>query len=450
MFRIAFALLTTLQAISQPAPPDEIKDALAHAESLYYGAHFNESIALLTRIDDALTAQPGRLQEKADTKLRLALASIGLNDTVKAKSFFMGLYALEPDYALDVQQFSPKVIAVAGDAKLEQTKVRCNAAQTEARAYLDKGQTTAFLDLFRSSGSKCTALSALTPEAAETLYRAGIASSKRGEFSSALSSFTTAEKLAPQHEMARNYAHLTRSYLQVGDDRLFVQWQRNFGAHQFTAAAADYREITSENSSRDTAKIAYVTGEYRKALSSLVENWNRTCFSADAATLRAISGQISELLPEPSFGGDIRAQMTSCEEAKKPASTNNTAAEVQAEAAIKAGPAAGAATAKADNISGCLEMPAQLALARLKTRVDPVITSDLRNYLKNSGEIVARVKARINESGDVIVTGMPNGNPILNTAVRGAVTQWKFVPIRDASGSRCVDTEIPINLKFRE
>jgi len=448
MFRIAFALLTTLQSISQPAPPDEIKDALAHAESLYYGAHFNESIALLTRIDEALAAQPGRLQEKMDTKLRLALASIGLNDTVKAKSFFMGLYALEPDYAIDVQQFSPKVIAAAGEARTEQTRVRCSAAQTEARTDLDSGKTKAFLDLIRSSGSKCTVLAALMPEAAENLYRVGIASYKRGEFSSALSSFEAAETLAPEHELAREYADLTRSKLQVGEDRLLVQWQRNYGAHQFTAAAADYREITSAGSTRDTATIAYVTGEYRKALSSLVESWNRNCLGGDVATMMAISGQVSELLPDPSFGGDIRAKMTSCEEMKKRANAN-TAEEARAAAAIKAAPETGAVAPKAANINGCFDMPAPLALARLKTRVDPVITNDLRNYLKNNGEIVVRVKARINESGDVTVTGMPEGNPMLSNVVRGAVTLWKFTPIRDASGSRCVDTEIPITLKFK-
>jgi hypothetical protein len=93
-------------------------------------------------------------------------------------------------------------------------------------------------------------------------------------------------------------------------------------------------------------------------------------------------------------------------------------------------------------------MQPQLALARLKTRVDPVMTTDLRNYFKNTGEFVVRVKARITETGDVNVTGMPEGNPILNNIVRNAVAQWKFTPIRDENGTRCVDTEIPLVLKM--
>src|SRR5437016_4320801 len=104
MFRIALALLAALQAIAQaaqpaqPSPQDEIKDALAHAEALYYGARFSDSIALLTRIEDTLKAQPGRVPEKVNTKLRLALAEIGLNDTAKAKALFVDLYALDSNY----------------------------------------------------------------------------------------------------------------------------------------------------------------------------------------------------------------------------------------------------------------------------------------------------------------------------------------------------------------
>src|ERR1700674_1867100 len=98
MLPIAFALLTILQSGAQPQ--DEIKDALAHADALYYAARFNESIPLLARIDDVLKTEPGRIQEKIDTKLKLALAHIGLNDTNAAKSSFMDLYALAPGYAV--------------------------------------------------------------------------------------------------------------------------------------------------------------------------------------------------------------------------------------------------------------------------------------------------------------------------------------------------------------
>ena len=53
-----------------------------------------------------------------------------MNATAKAKLALMGLYRLEPNDALDTTQFSPKVISVATEAKTEQEKVRCYAAQT--------------------------------------------------------------------------------------------------------------------------------------------------------------------------------------------------------------------------------------------------------------------------------------------------------------------------------
>jgi len=389
----------------------------------------------VTKVDDALTSEPGRIPEKIETKLRLALANIGLNDTLKAKAYFMGVYALDPDYAIDAQQFSPKVLSVATDARTEQAKLRCSAAQMEGRKFLDKGETPAFLDLFRSLASKCTVLAAMAPEAAEAFYRTGLTSYKRGEFPAALSNFEAAMTLSPEHELAREYADLTHGKLQFGEEQLMAQWQRNFEGKRFAAAAADYRQIAANNGGSTTA-AAHVKGEYRKALTAVVDNWNRSCGRADAPTLAALRGQVAELLPEPSFGEDIRAQMKNpCEEAKP---TPVAVVEPKVEPAPK----------PVNAPVACFDMQPQLALARLRTRVDPVMTSDLRSYFKNNGDLVVRVKARISETGDVNVTGMPDGNPMLNNLIRNAVSQWKFSPIRDENGVRCVNTEIPLVLKM--
>ena len=215
MFRIVLVLLTLIQSPASPARQDEITDAIAHAEVLYDAARFTDAITLLTRIDNVLSTQPGRIKDKVQTKLQLALNSVGLNDTLKAKSFFMALYALDSEYVLDGQRFSRKVMEIAVDAKTEQTKVSCYDAQTNARSYLDSGQTTAFLDLIQSTGEKCAVLAKMAPEAAETFYRAGIASYKRGELAKALSSFQTALTLFPEHDLARQYADLTSGKLQL-------------------------------------------------------------------------------------------------------------------------------------------------------------------------------------------------------------------------------------------
>lgn len=444
MFRIAFALLATLQSVVQPSPQDEVKDALAHAEALYYGARFSESIALLTRIDESLKTQPGRIQDKIDTKLRLALANIGLNDTAKAKTFLVELYALNIDYALDAAQFSPKVIAVAAEARVEQTKILCVSAQDDARKYLNAGNTNGFLELDRSLKSKCTTLAAIEPEAAESFYKTGVAAYRRGEFPNALSSFEAALTLSPQHELALQYVDLTRNKLQLNQDSLLLQWQRDFDSHQLSAAAADYRQILLSKAPGSAAAATKVTGEYRKALTSLVETWNRSCPAGDAAAMNAIREQILTLLPDPSFGDDIRNQMKVC-----PPPADKIAATPKADdsAVAKSQPAGN--TDAAPN-GACIPMQTQLVLTRLKTRVDPVITNELRTYLKNNSQVVTRVKTRISETGDVTVMGIADGNPILNNAVRSAVTAWKFTPIRDQNGPRCVDTEIPITIKLSQ
>jgi hypothetical protein len=434
MLRIALALFISIQAVAQGAPQDEIKDALAHAEALYYGARFGESITLLTRVDDSLKTQPGRIDEKINAKLRLALAYIGLNDTVKAKSFLVELYMLDSNYTLDPQQFPPKVLTVASEAKAEQSKLECSAAQDDAQKYVESSKIAPLLDLMRSFKRKCSGLAAIERQAAEAFYRTGVAAYKGGEFSSALSNLegvVTLSLESPEHDLAQQYIDLIHGKMQVNQDLLFLQWRRNFESRQLTAAASDYRQMVSSNNGRSTPGVAEATGEYRKALALLVDNWNKSC-GGDGATMNGIRKQISELLPEPSFGADIRAQMTACVDSNKTGTAD----------ARTEGRDAGAAP------DSCFEMQAQLALARLKTRVDPVISNDIRYYLKNSPQVTVRVKARINETGDVVAISMPDSNPILTSSIRNAVGQWKFMPARDSRGPRCVDTEIPIVIKL--
>jgi hypothetical protein len=445
MFRIAFVLLTMIHPVvqaAQAAPQDEVKDALAHAEALYYGARFSESIALLARVDDSLKTQPGRLQEKINTKLRLALAHIGLNETAQAKALLIELYALNLDYVLDPAQFSPKVIALANEAKNDQVKVQCQTAQDDARKYLNAGNTNALLDLDRSLRSKCPGLAAIEPEAAETFYRIGVAAYRKNDFSNALTSFQAAVTLSPEHELAFQYIDLTQSKLQLTQDRLLMQWQRDFEGRQLKAAASDYKEIKASNDTRSAATLTKVNGEYRKALTGLVETWNKTCPSADSVTMNTLRNQITDLLPEPSFGEDIRSQMVPC---------NPDAARAAANAAAAQAAQVAAAKVQADATpppNACVPMQSQLALTRLKTRVDPTITQELRVYLKNNPQVVVHVKVRITETGDVNIMGVTEGNPILNTAVRNAVAEWKFTPIRDQNGIRCVDTDIPIAIRL--
>jgi hypothetical protein len=169
-------------------------------------------------------------------------------------------------------------------------------------------------------------------------------------------------------------------------------------------AARDYRELVSRGSS---VTIDQIRGEYRLAVSNLVDSWNRACANDDRAAMEDVRLHVNELLPEPSFAEDILAKMKTCTPA------------------------------------GCLQMNSQLALARLKTRVDPEFPVYALSQLKVSS-VVVHVKARIDERGDIASSEVYGGSPLLHTAVRAAFQQWKFSPALVDEGPRCVDTDIPI------
>src|SRR4030095_10669273 len=96
-FMILSSVLVLSPVLLQRAFAEEdIERTLSRAEALYFEAKFNESIQLLSPINEWLRAQPGRVKEGIATKLQLALANVGLNNASAAKAFLMEIYALDP------------------------------------------------------------------------------------------------------------------------------------------------------------------------------------------------------------------------------------------------------------------------------------------------------------------------------------------------------------------
>jgi len=400
------ALLVAFQVGTQPVPQNEVADAVSHAQALYYEARFKESADVLLRVDELL-ARTDRVPEKVNVKLQLALAYIGINDAGRARSFLRDMYTLEPDYVLDPMQFSPKVLSLAAEAKTEQGELRCQNLRDDARKKMDAGNGKAAFDLIGANKAKCNALNAFEPELADLLYKTGFEAYKRGDLPTALQNFQSTLRLAPKHELALQYTDLTQSKLQVNADRTFIQWHKDFDAHDYARATAGYRQLLAFNDESNTQMVVQAKTEYRKALEGMVDSYNKACMNGDTLGMNVIGGQITDMVPDPSFGTDIRDHMTTC--------TKN----------------------------GCLEMSAPLAMVRVKTRVNPDISPALQSFIRGS-QVTVRVKARIDESGNVTVKDAQGTNPSLNTAVKTAVEKWKFTPIIDQNGSRCVDTEIPI------
>ena len=403
----AVLLVLLFQTAGPSASPEDFRDALAHAEALYYEAQFKDSIQLLLRIDDQLRGSSGFIAERATTKLQLALCYIGINDMDKANAFLRELYDISPDYALDAQQYSPKVVALAADAKKEEDEIRCHLAIDDARKLLQAGSAGTVVDHIESMKSKCADLASLEPDAADLLYKRGLDEYKRGDFGIALKDFRTASKVYPQHELASEYAALAEGKLQVTADKLFLEWRQHFEARQFPEAALNYHEI---GGIANTQVVDQIQTAYRQALSNLVQDWNRVCPTGNAAELQTIRNQIDQLIPDPAFGADLRAQMSDCKK------------------------------------TGCTTQSSTLVMTRIKTQVNPTFSHDLRKLMGDSSQIV-NVKLRIDEAGNVTVNDVQGAIPKVNEAVRFAMEHWKFAPAKDEYGTRCVDTEIAVSIR---
>jgi hypothetical protein len=402
-------LVLSFESTAKPVTAeDEVLDALAHAQALYDEARFKESVDLLLRVEELLLTKPDLLDEKISVKLHLALAHIGMNENAKAKASLGELFALDADYRMDRDQFSPKVLAMADEAQAEQNEVRCQTVRSDAQKHLESQKPTVLLDYIGMMKSKCPALQQLEPGLADLFYKSGLERYKRGEFPEALQDFRNAITLSPKHELAAQYVDLTQNKLQVLAGGLFLDWRKHFDARESDLAAADYRRMVAYANSDTTSMLEDMRAEYRKALSGFVNSWKQACAKGDKTMTEGIAREASAMLPETSLGEGLLDQMKTCTH------------------------------------TSCLEMNSTLAMARLKKRVNPTFPAILNNWRI---PITVRVQARIDENGVVTVGGAEGGNPMVQDAVRTAVAQWEFVPILDEAGPRCVNTEIPIVIR---
>jgi Tfp pilus assembly protein PilF len=407
MLRFSVALLLfVLTARGQtPVPQQDIDNALAQAEALYFEARFAESLAMVAPIDVALKQEPARIKERVRIKIQMALAYVGLNETDNAKAQFQEVCGLDPSFELDRDLFASKVLSLFDEAKADQTATRCQTVCGEVNRLLDVGENEAIFQLLSSEDSGCPCVQAAALDAAEHAYQKGLDSYRRNEFPEALQSLRVALKLQPDNELARQYVELTERQLRLTTDRLLLDWRLHFERREFPQAAQSYRDLVSA----DTEGVAgpaldQIRTEYRTLLSSMAESWTRACTISDvlAAETRR---QAMELMPEPSMGTDILDQMGTCP------------------------------------VKSCLKVSSQLARVRLKTQVQPEVP---RGAVTN--RVTIQTSIRIDENGDVEVNSVEGGSPVVNAAVRTALQQWKFAPAIVQDEPRCVETEIPIVL----
>jgi len=409
MFRFAVATIAIAASLQVARPPDNFSATLARAEQLYYEARFNEAINLLLPVDAALRSEQEELENKIKVKLQLALAYIGLSETSGARDRFAEIVDLDPRYSLDPRRYSEKVVALFNDVKDERSRSRCRTICMEGDRMLDIGDASALLSQLQSAGADCVCLQATALDAAEHFYQQGLEAYKQQDYTNALENFRYALSFQPEHNLASSYVQLTLDKLRFAADQLFVEWRQNFDARQFALAASIFHRLQLANvEGYAKNQLNQAATLYRQSVSRIVDDWKKACASGSDLEMANARNRAADLLPDAAVASDLIDQMQSCNNPK------------------------------------CLEMANRLAMARLKTRVDPEIPESVLTR-----SLTVRVQSRIDEEGNVTVKEVRGGNAAVQKAVKVAVERWKFLPAIVEQQVRCVETEIPIVINRR-
>jgi len=435
MFRyiviLSLVLILSIAAAQRAMSQEDIERTLSRAQALYYEAHFKDSIDLLLPVDAMLRQQPARVSLTIGVKLQLALGYIGQNQTEEAKSALQEVCRLDPEYKLDATQFAPKVLALFDDVKAKQKKTRCESLCREIDRLSKNGDTQGLLALTKEAGGGCVCAGAT--DAADFLFKQGVETYKQGNFAQALERLRGALRLNPEHDLAIQYAELAERKIDFIVERVPLDWRKHFDAHEFPQATTDYRQLESLNiDGKANAALEQIRAEYRKVVMSKVASWNQSCSTRTSAALDALRLEASEQLPNQAIAADLVLGLVPC--APAPDTNAGSAANAASAAGAKASPVGAA--------QGCLQMESQLAMTRLKTRVNP----DIPPNRLPIGSIDLRVKVRIDEDGNVAVKGVEGSNFYINEMMRVSVEKWKFLPAMTESQRRCVEAEIPVVL----
>jgi len=381
----AVAVLSgVIMSVQAAVPQLDAEAMLARAATAYYEARFNDTIAMLAPLNSSLEGQPGRVPDLIRTKLQLALAHIGLNQLAQAKTLFSELRELDPQFSLDETKFAPKVLALFEEAKAARDERKC--------------------------------------EICDSVFEEAVEAYKRNDLPQALAKIQSVLALNPQHHLAAEYLVVIDNRLRLSIEQLTLIWKTQFNSGDFAQATETYRQLLLTNfEDRAAASLERVRSEYRKAVTEMGKSWTQACVARDQRTMDGIRKKADELLPEPAIAPDILDQMNNC--AAKPA--------VQTVAPTQSAP---------EPIAGCLENSSDVALTRLKSRVQPRLPTELRG--KPSMRVNVRVK--IDEGGNTRVYQVRGASMPLTKAVITAVDQWKFYPATYNDRPKCVETEFPV------
>jgi hypothetical protein len=408
MFWFLFAIWSILPvASSQTVTANDVATTVGRAEKLYYDAQFQEAIGVLGPLDVSLQSQPGLQDEKIRVKVLLALAYIGINDNVQAKSLFKEVAGLDTDFSLSPEKFSDNVLALFDEAKAEGLQDSCRQICQTVNRSLDTHDLAAVLDQVKKGTDACTCLKAAALDAAELAYTDGAQSFRDDDFADALVKFRNALEFNREHVLSREFLELTRIKLRLIADATFLEWRKNIDARQFALAVDDYRKLQALNlEGIADPQLNQIQAGYRALLSESIEGWKRACQDGDSITMRNLWAKATEVLPAHDLVETILSEMK-CD--KKFCSWTDTTA----------------------------------ALTHVVHRVEPTLPADVRRSIAASLPTTVYAHVRIDETGTVEVVETQGTNAGLRDAIRNTIEQWKFAPA-EYKPQRCTETIIPV------
>jgi tetratricopeptide (TPR) repeat protein len=415
---LSLAIISGRISEATASMPQNFSAELSRAISFYNANEFQESVILLTELDKRVGTEPQTKTELLIVKVYLALALVGLKQNDQAKARFVELCKLDNTYVPNLKDSPPDAIVL-----YNQAKASCEA---------NSSSTT----------------SSRNNSIAQAIFLQGKELYESGKFRDALKYFNVVLAMDSTHELAREYSELTRQRLKVLTERLYVEWRTNFGARQFEKAAAVYRRIRADQELDSGELPARIASEYEKALLVPVNSWKEACASRDGRTLDSLRDEVLTIAPGLPFALDALGHMPPCpgganvpdssKQVEYPSDLSTARTDAEGPAAEPDPPR----TPPSQSVSSCMHGDPLLAMARIKTRINPQIEPSLQRYI-GRGIVVS---IHIDEQGNVAVKEVAKASPRIAEAIKSAVEQWKFKPAVIDNQARCVETDIPIAL----
>jgi tetratricopeptide (TPR) repeat protein len=428
---LIFVIMVIGEAYVPAGQAQDIAAELFRAQSLYKANQFDESLFLLAELEKQIGTDSQKTLDFLKVELYMGLAQLALNNTDQAKSKFTEVCKLDSKYTLDPEEYPSNAIALFKEVKATCAPPPWSANPTPNLPALLRGKE---------------------------LY-------EKGEFGDALEYFNVAMTLDSGHEDTHEYSKLAQQWLVLVSERRYLEWRTNFDARQFDKAAGTYMRIRSDQKPGSPELADQIEAQYEKALSTLVNAWQRACAARELSKLETIRNEASNIAPGLRFSREALVQMQPC---ASPATTSNPAKPVTASkppapsargassvsSPVPSSPSAApvSATSTAPEKPGaapgvhavgeCIKRDPAFAMSRLRYRVNPAIEPSLQQYVEN-GTVV---RISIDEKGNVAVKDVVNADSRIADALQVAVEQWKFNPTIIDNEARCLNTELPITL----